>query len=173
MSRLQSTPQIRWRLYGVEAINQLDAAPRIEVQYNWESAGRVGLVSGRLHFPQVTSGPAIYSFRFISLRRVNEYIGESASLSGRFYQYGRPGPSQRTNLRVSPILIEAVERTGPVELRIITTAALHLGIESTGLDLNERWARILVESLALERSDAGTALNISQVASRKAPRSIP
>jgi hypothetical protein len=70
-------------------------------------------------------------------------------------------------------LIEAVEHGGPVELRIITTAALHLGIESTALDLNERWARILVESLALERSDADIALNISEVASRKASRSNP
>lgn len=149
-------------------------ANRIEVEYQWEPAGELGVLGGYLQFPKVTGGPAIYSFRFASERGVNEYIGEAAALSRRFQQYARPGPSQRTNLRINPVLRLAVERRrGPVDVRIVTVATLRLGMESIAIDLNERWARIPVESRALDQSDADVRLTISEGAARNAKRPQP
>ena len=131
----------------------------MDVRYEWRTLGKLSVRDGRLTFPEVGRVPGVYSFRFSSSRGIAEYIGEAADLSRRWYSYARPGPTQRTNLRLSPVLLEAVSAR-EVEVRVATNAILVLGNESTDLDLNQRWARIMIEAHALERSDAVVRLNL-------------
>jgi len=131
----------------------------LDVRYEWRTLGTLGVRDGRLTFPEVGYIPGVYSFRFSGPRGLTEYIGEAADLARRWYSYARPGPTQRTNLRLNPVLLEAVS-AGEVEVRLAANAILVLGNESTGLDLNQRWARIMIEAHALERSDAVVRLNL-------------
>jgi len=131
----------------------------LNVRYELRALGKVGVRDGRLTFPEVGHMPCVYSLRFSGSEGLTEYIGEAADLARRWYSYARPGPTQRTNLRLNPVLLEAVH-AGEVEVRVATKATLVLGSESTDLDLNQRWARIMIEAHALERSDAVVRLNL-------------
>jgi hypothetical protein len=112
----------------------------LDVRYEWRTLGKLSVRDGRLTFPEVGHVPGVYSFRFSGSRGFAEYIGEAADLSRRWYSYARPGPTQRTNLRLSPVLLEAVSAC-EVEVRVAANAILVLGNESTDLDLNGqmRW----------------------------------
>ena len=83
----------------------------LRVRYVWRTLGKLGILGGRLTFPEIGHVPGIYSLRFDGPRGRTEYIGEAADLSRRWYSYSRPGPTQRTNLRLNPLLLEAVIRT--------------------------------------------------------------
>jgi len=131
----------------------------LDVRYEWRTLGKLGVRDGRLTFPEVGQMPGIYSLRFRGARGPTEYIGEAADLARRWYSYARPGPTQRTNLRLNPVLLEAVH-AGEVDVSVATKAILVLGSERTDLDLNQRWARIMIEAHALERSDAVVRLNL-------------
>ncbi len=131
----------------------------LDVRYEWRTLGKLGVRDGRLTFPEAGHIPGVYSFRFIGSRGLTEYIGEAADLARRWYSYASPGPTQRTNLRLNPVLLEAVSAR-EVEVRVATSAILVLGNESADLDLNHRWARIMIEAHALELSDAVVRLNL-------------
>jgi hypothetical protein len=57
------------------------------------------------------------------------------------------------------VLLEAVGAR-EVEVRVAPNAILLLGNDSTDHDLNQRWARIMIEAHALEWSDAVVRLNL-------------
>jgi len=109
----------------------------LNVRYELRALGKVGVRDGRLTFPEVGHMPGVYSLRFSGSEGLTEYIGEAADLARRWYSYA-----------------------GEVEVRVATKATLVLGSESTDLDLNQRWARIMIEAHALERSDAVVRLNL-------------
>jgi hypothetical protein len=74
----------------------------LDVRYEWRTLGKLSVLDGRLTFPEVGHIPGVYSFTFSGSRGLAEYIGEAADLARRWYSYARPGPTQRTNLRLSP-----------------------------------------------------------------------
>jgi hypothetical protein len=115
-------------------------AESVTVRWGWQRVGELALAEGKLRFPRVPNRAGIYRFRLTSA---------AGPLPRRFQHYRAPGPSQRTNLRLNPILVSTLTAGGAVGVEV-TTEALAVAADgtATSLDLSWKAARVLVERAA-------------------------
>ena len=117
---------------------------RLIVLCNWERLGTITLDDEhRLAFPKTTTTSGAYTFAVDEKR----YIGEAVNLRQRFNGYRNPGPSQQTNLRMNPLLVDAAAQGVRIDIATTATAIID-GVEHA-LDLSRKSARLLVESAAI------------------------
>jgi len=126
-------------------------AESVTVRWGWQRVGELALAEGKLRFPRVPNRAGIYHFRLTSAAGAltGVYVGEGDPLPRRFQHYRAPGPSQRTNLRLNPILVSTLTAGGAVGVEV-TTEALAVAADgtATSLDLSWKAARVLVERAA-------------------------
>jgi hypothetical protein len=123
-------------------------ADSVTVTWDWQACGGVTLADGKLRFPRVPPSPGVYRMTLNgdSGQLLGVYIGEADVLPRRFQHYRTPGPSQQTNLRLNPVMVNTLSSGGRVGLEIALTARLVAadGTE-TSLDLTWKAVRVLVE----------------------------
>jgi hypothetical protein len=120
------------------------------LRWSWVAVGNVQLVTAKLVFPKVGQTPGVYRLSLIDRSAPPRiYVGEAASLAKRFQGYRNPGPSQMTNLRMSPVMCELLAAGGQitVEISVDAHATLPDGADFA-LDLTAKSARVLVERAA-------------------------
>lgn len=128
-----------------------EPAIRVSVEFRWKSLGRVERDGrGDLVFPAPPRGPGLYRFRLCGEGVEKHYVGESEELRRRFQQYRKPGPSQRTNLRMNDDCQRHLLSGGRVEVDIATDEmAISLGDVPFRVDLADKVTRSLLEQAAL------------------------
>lgn len=139
-------------------------AQSLTVSWDWQPVGQISVSDGMIVFPEIPTVAGIYRFTFLDASggRTGVYVGEADQLRRRFQHYRTPGPSQTTNLRMNPLMIETVAQSGRVNVEIITQAHVRAGDDTVQeLDLTWKTARILVERAAelVERNAGATVLN--------------
>lgn len=78
------------------------------------------------------------------------YFGETTNLHRRLAgNYRRPGPTQRTSLRINALLSGHLAQGGSVEVATAVNAAVYLAGIPEPLDLARKAARLLGENAAL------------------------
>lgn len=119
---------------------------RTTLAYEWQHAGSVGLVNGKLELPILPGRPGVYRFHIAHVQGVPSfYVGETDNLFRRMGNYRNPDPSQQTNIRIDQLLRDVIEKGGQVMVDVITAALLGGDV----LDLVSKAARCLVENVAL------------------------
>lgn len=138
-------------------------AESVALRLAWRALGPIGLdPGGRLLFPRVDAGPAVYRFRIERRGRSALYIGESDSFARRLQHYRTPGPTERTHGRIGAELATAVRGRHAVTLeRLDGAPAVTVGGSRRALDLSDALDRRLAEqaALAAARAEAGELLN--------------
>jgi hypothetical protein len=128
----------------------------------WRSLGHASVAaSGRLGLPAPPPGPGLYRFLLAAPTR-SVYVGETEDLRRRFYQYCNPGPTQRTNQRMSARMLVAISAGGTVAVEVCVAATIEVGSSSEPLDLRVKSHRLMAEEAALEAargSELGTVEN--------------
>ena len=101
-----------------------DTSPAMStsVEFQWQHAGAVRLLGGRLVFPsEISALPGLYRFRIRNKAGAeSRYVGETDNLSRRMGNYRNPGPTQATNIRMAEILVAALAAGAEVALSIAT-----------------------------------------------------
>jgi hypothetical protein len=122
----------------------------------WRPLGAANVTAaGRLVLPTPPRTPGIYRFLLYGPSS-SVYVGETEDLARRFYQYGNPGPSQRTNLRMRGRMADAIGAGGSVQIEVCDSATVSVGSCSEQLDLRVKAHRLLAEDEALaEARSAG------------------
>ena len=139
-------------------------AESVTVAWDWRPHGLVTLVDGKLVFPRAPNVAGVYRLTFQDGGGMpaGVYVGEADLLPRRFQQYRTPGPSQQTNLRLNPIMVNTLTGGGRIAVEIAASAQL---IAADGpavpLDLTWKAARVLVERAAevAERVAGALVLN--------------
>lgn len=122
---------------------------KITVECKWAEAGPVRLVDGMLQMPVLPEDAGVYQWVFRHGDRERRYVGEAASLRGRFQQYRTPGRRQSTNLRMNDRARRVLEAGGTVVVLTTTDVTVVRGVRRSELDLSSKHARCLVENAAL------------------------
>jgi hypothetical protein len=122
----------------------------VEVAFGWHQLGAVGLgTEGRLQFPKVASTPGVYRLTLWEAGAVARvYVGESINLARRVRNYVRPGPTQRTSLRINELLTEHMQRDG-VSFEVAGDVRFTVDDRDVAVDLSRKADRVLVEQAAL------------------------
>ena len=116
---------------------------------SWRSRGSVTLHAAGLTFPILGPLPGAYRLQFVGRGRTRVYIGEAVNLQRRMGNYRRPGPRQRTSIRINELLNAHLDAGGTVELATSTEAVIvNAGVERAA-DLSLKRERVLVEHAAL------------------------
>ncbi len=115
----------------------------------WHPLGVASLAaSGRLGLPAAPRGPGLYRF-LLSAPTDSVYVGETEDLPRCFYQYCNPGPSQRTNQRMSERMLGVMTVGGAVAVEVCVTATIEVGDASEPLDLRIKSHRLMAEEAVL------------------------
>lgn len=131
----------------------------VYIHIEWRSAGPVTLdADGKLRFPRLPALPGLYEIEFGGAD-ASVYIGESDDLRRRVSHYRNPGPTQRTNIRLSNLIRSHVV-AAPVSISIATAVTVRWASEHTEtLDLRGKTARLVGESVwLLHRQRHGTKI---------------
>jgi hypothetical protein len=100
---------------------------KVGVEFQWHDAGEVWLdAGGKPEFPKLSARPGIYAFRFIGEEETTVYIGEAEDLQRRVAHYRNPGPTQRTNIRLSERMRAHLAGKGRVTVQSIVSARIEL-----------------------------------------------
>lgn len=136
----------------------------ITVAWDWQPCGLVTLAEGKLLFPRAPSTPGVYRLTFQDDRGQDAgvYVGEADLLRRRFQQYRTPGPSQQTNLRLNPFMVNTLATGGRIAVEV-AVAARFTSADGSEIPLDLTWkaARVLVEraSEVTERITGAVVLN--------------
>jgi hypothetical protein len=96
---------------------------RVVVDFDWEYVGDVGLsAAGRLVFPSLSSGPAVYRF-VVESSPTEVYIGETENLRQRMEHNYRYHPGS-TNVRVRDLLVGRLEAGHSIRLALMRDMVL-------------------------------------------------
>jgi len=113
----------------------------------WKPRGRVTLDGeSELAFPQVPTGPGAYELRLTHGGEVSAYVGETDNLRRRLSHYRNPGPTQRTNIRMNEEWRRRLASDWDALLFTCDVASIDREADPLSLDLNDKYARQLVES---------------------------
>ena len=132
----------------------------------WQPLGRVIWENGELQFPGVARAPGIYRLRIRQGDAESLYIGETQNLFRRFGHYRRPGPRQKTSIRIHAELRKALTDGAEVSVAVVTSGAW---LNYTGViipaDFFSKAVRCLFENAALveERAEDIEVLNKAHV----------
>ena len=132
--------------------------------WDWQPCGLVTLAEGKLVFPRVPNAAGVYRLTFQDDcgRPSGVYVGEADLLSRRFRHYRTPGPSQQTNLRLNPVMVNTLAAGGRIAVEVAVAAGL-TGADGSAAPLDLTWkaARVLVERAAevAERIAGALVLN--------------
>ena len=124
---------------------------RISAAFQWQLLGRVRIDdSGRLLFPVAPRRPGLYRFRLHVGEETRYYIGETDNLRRRLQHYRTPGPTQKTNIRLSTELQGHIAAGGSIEVDIVADR-IELTVSGTPsrADMADRAVRRLLEQAAL------------------------
>ena len=144
---------------------------RVTVDLEWESHGEVGIVGGKLLFPDAPEKPGIYRFTFRSTSAESVYIGEADWLRRRFNNYRNFDPSQRTNKRINPKIKSCITSGGTVELETAIQIRVDIDGREVVVDLAHHPYRLLAENAALVIArEAGQT--VENLGPRKSPTQV-
>jgi hypothetical protein len=118
---------------------------RITLDYEWREIGAVRVEAGKIRFPDAPEVPGIYRFDLDD----KVYIGEAERLRRRFQHYRTPGLTQPTNIRLNSVIMRLLDGPGTMTVSTITSAEIEVEGERSALDLRQKAARLLVDSVAL------------------------
>jgi len=134
----------------------------IKLEFSWLSAGNVAIdQKGRLRFPKLEIGPAVYRIEIVSGQSSMVYIGETDNFPRRMQSYRTPGLSQQTNKRLNALMHQRLSAGGIVSMSVTSSCIIELATESTSLDFEDKFSRRLVENtaIAIERKNGRDILN--------------
>lgn len=134
----------------------------VSATFDWVDAGPIGLEGQeKIAWPEpAPDRPGLYRFTLTDgrQRKVQVYIGEAKLLRRRLNHYRNPGPSQRTNIRLSQLLVEHLRSGGNVRLALAEHVRVRLPM--TGgeqvLSLATKAARLLAENAAIVQTDGAS-----------------
>jgi predicted GIY-YIG superfamily endonuclease len=123
----------------------------VTVRFEWKVIGYIRLGEGdRLVFPKASSRAGLYRFEIERAQGRAAYIGETDQLDRRFQHYRTPGPSQRTNLRLNALMLEALKAGDAISVAIMTEGAvITLDGREREAHLLEKSERVLLEQAAI------------------------
>lgn len=122
----------------------------IDLSFEWSVLGAVKLHDNALVFPPVTREAGLYRITISGLPKTQIYIGESVSLSRRFGNYRRPGPTQQTSLRINALLKDVLARGATVTVEILSGGVdLHIDSVTVTVDLRDKAMRRMIEQAAI------------------------
>lgn len=123
----------------------------------WTVLGKIVLDDkGGLSFPKATKAPAIYRFQLRLPDTQAQYIGETENLARRLAHYRKPGPSEKTNLRLNARFKAELEAGAHITVTIATSAAWSKrGTVRQDADFTSKVVRCLFENAAI--LDTGAA----------------
>jgi len=124
----------------------------IWIDVDWQLRGEVRVdPTGRLGFPAVDKGPALYRLWIESAdERPSVYVGETGNLVSRLRSYRTPGVGQPTNLRVRKALLDALRAGAKVTLWTAIEARVAFdAAEPRALDLSRKNQRLVAEQAAI------------------------
>ena len=122
----------------------------IYITLEWKPIGHITLDDdGKLAFPRAPIRAGIYRFEFKRQQEQVIYVGETVQLARRFQHYRTPGPSQRTNIRLSKRMREALTDGGTLSVAILTDeATISLAGAARQADFSRKSERALLEHAA-------------------------
>ena len=145
---------------GASAFEDLN---EIKLEFSWLSAGNVDVDhKGRLRFPRLEIGPSVYRIEIITGQSSMVYIGETDNFPRRMQNYRTPGLSQQTNKRLNALMHQRLLAGGIVSISVTSSCTIEHATESTSLDFEDKFSRMLVESAAItiERQNGRDILNL-------------
>ncbi len=119
---------------------------QVSVRFGWRELGQIGLDgAGDLVFPRLSTAPGVYRITLRTPDGPRIYVGQTENLQRRFAHYRKPGPTQRTNMRINELLRGHLARGSHARL----AAADDVQVDGRAADLDIKTARVLVESATL------------------------
>jgi hypothetical protein len=118
--------------------------------FDWTDAGQLTLASGdQIIFPSLPQSPGVYRFDCLAETDSWLYIGEADNLKNRMGSYGKPGPTQDTNIRLNALLRDALRDGERISLAVTTAATLEVDGIQIAANLNDVFVRRLIEDAAI------------------------
>lgn len=122
---------------------------KLTIRYDWIDMGVVcSDEAGKLRFPEAKECPAIYRFTLTKDGAQRVYIGETDRLDRRFQHYRTPEVSQPAFARLNNAMSALLADGGAVGVAAIVHVEIEVDEIHGVLDLDEKAARLLVESAA-------------------------
>ncbi|WP_157219746.1 hypothetical protein [Flavisphingomonas formosensis] len=124
---------------------------QISIELRWRLAGEIRAGrDGRLSFPEVVEGPALYRFRFLDETGPKAaMIGEAADLARRFAQFANPTGAGESVQMFHDLLRIRLGQGQRIELDIVTSdRTLRIAGRAHPVDLADLGVRRLLEQAA-------------------------
>lgn len=118
----------------------------IRAQFAEQDVGILELKEGKLVPPLLPDEPGVYLLRGADVDGPYGYVGESDRLRRRWYQYGNPGPSQQTNIRINELLRNELAAAQAARLSIACDLRLEIDGREVPVDLSRKAVRCLFEN---------------------------
>lgn len=124
---------------------------KIKIDWDWETIGDISFDSqyGKLIFPMVSEEGSVYRILIESHVKKECYIGETNNLQRRFEQYQSPGPSQKTNIRLSQLMFDGLKKGRIIGVQRMKSIAVSVDRVSVDVDFMDKEMRRLLESAAI------------------------
>ena len=127
-----------------------DDQASVQFQFVWRRLDAVHLdYKGRIAFPRVPIGPAIYRFAISQGGRTDFYFGETDEISRRLQHYRTPGITQRTNHRLNGLILDCLQNGGNAVVSVISKCSARYNGKTIDMDLRDKHQRKLVEGAAI------------------------
>ncbi len=122
----------------------------IMATFDWINAGNLTVTGdNKIVFPFLPESPGIYRFHCLTQIDPWLYIGEADNLKTRMSSYGKPGPTQGTNIRLNALFRSALEEDQRITLETVTAATLEVDNSRVAANLSDVFVRRLVEDAAI------------------------
>jgi hypothetical protein len=122
---------------------------KVTADFDWIAAGELTLAADKIILSSLPQIPGVYCFRCLTETDAWLYIGEADNLKKRIYSYGKPGPTQGTNIRLNALLRNALVEDEHITLAIATAATLEVDGSRVVANLSDVFVRRLIEDAAI------------------------